>query len=673
VVQLGSLVMRYAAEGYQEVIRADRQVRDNVSKTARHAQRDEAKTKGWLQRHKTALLAITGAISGAMYTITKNSPSMSAAIGEIRLAFSMFFMDVGERAAPFFDNLADLTWKLLDKWENLPEYLKDIIVGGTPELLDHWDELLLGMAGKIDDIFGTGDLFESMTQLFVDAVKDLWGKIKPTITKLPGQIADTIRDGLEAFKDDPVKFVGEQLDKIADKVTDWLPTPFSWGSKTIGGFVDGLLSKVEEIPGVADSKIFGALKTAWEIFSTSPITWGKKIVENLVDGISSGESSLLTVVGGLLSAITTKFTSWLPGTIQWGGLLVGGLTEGVDGNKIMFTGSIDDIIGTISGKITGWISDAKDWGMNLISRITDGVNSQEPSLITKIGDVITTVTDKFAGIASGAIQWGKDLIAGITEGVGTGEPSLLSRIDSLVGTITSKITGGLSDAVQWGKDLIGGITEGAGTTEVSLIGRITSTTSNVTGKITEWLGGAKDWGMNLIAGIVGGVREKEENLYTNVTGVQTKVTRQFLDWIPNARKWGSDLMSNFIGGISSMFGALSSTLNAARRMVESALSFDIAANDRMAYRWGTDLVRHFEAGMRSAQFAVPTPVMAPVSPVGVGGGGGGTTGSRGDNVYITIEAGAVQVRGADAKAFDERALSRIIRDEIGQALRERSR
>jgi len=93
----------------------------------------------------------------------------------------------------------------------------------------------------------------------------------------------------------------------------------------------------------------------------------------------------------------------------------------------------------------------------------------------------------------------------------------------------------------------------------------------------------------------------------------------------------------------------------------------------MAYRWGTDLVRHFEAGMRSAQFAVPTPVMAPVSPVGVGGGGGGTTGSRGDNVYITIEAGAVQVRGADAKTFDERALSRIIRDEIGQALRERSR
>lgn len=533
--------MRYAAEGYQEVIRADRQVRDNVSKTARHAQRDEAKTKGWLQRHKTALLAITGAISGAMYTIAKNSPSMSAAIGEIRLAFSMFFMDVGERAAPFFDNLADLTWKLLDKWENLPEYLKDIIVGGTPELLDHWDELLLGMAGKIDDIFGTGDLFESMTQLFVDAVKDLWGKIKPTITKLPGQIADTIRDGLEAFKDDPVKFVGEQLDKIADKVTDWLPTPFSWGSKTIGGFVDGLLSKVEEIPGVADSKIFGALKTAWEIFSDGPIIWGKKIVENLIAGID------------------------------------------------------------------------------------------------------------------------------------TGEPSLLSRIDSLIGTITTKITGGISGAVQWGKDLIGGITEGAGTTEVSLIGRITSTTSNVTGKITEWLGGAKDWGMNLIAGIVGGVREKEENLYTNVTGVQTKVTRQFLDWIPNARKWGSDLMSNFIGGISSMFGALSSTLNSARRMVESALSFDIAANDRMAYRWGTDLVRHFEAGMRSAQFAVPMPAMAPVSPVGVGAGSGGTPGPRGDNVYITIEAGAVQVRGADAKTFDERALSRIIRDEIGQALRERSR
>ena len=39
-------------------IRADKRVRDSLSTTARHAKRDEAATKGWMQRHMTALLAV---------------------------------------------------------------------------------------------------------------------------------------------------------------------------------------------------------------------------------------------------------------------------------------------------------------------------------------------------------------------------------------------------------------------------------------------------------------------------------------------------------------------------------------------------------------------------------------------------------------------------------------
>jgi len=611
VVQLGSLVMRYAAEGYQEVIRADRQVRDNVSKTARHAQRDEAKTKGWLQRHKTALLAITGAISGAMYTIAKNSPSMSAAIGEIRLAFSLFLMDIGERLSPLLDDWSEFVWKLEEGWEKIPDDMKDAMI--TPLNTAH-----------------------EKTQKSLWKILTEWTKFTTNLKKRFGDIKTLMKNIPTAAIEEPTEFLGG--------------APFKLGGKIFGDIF---------LP-------FKLVEMTW--------SWGKDLIDGITKGVDENKPSLMTTIKTLFSSITTKITAWLPGTIQWGGLLVGGLTEGVDGNKTTFTGSIGDIIDTVTSKVTGWVSGAKDWGSNLISRITEGVDSQEPSLLTRISGVIASVTDKFGEIASGAVQWGKDLITGITDGINTDEPSLLSRIDGLVGTITTKITGGISGAVQWGADLITGISDGAGTTEISLVDRITSTISNVTGKITEWLGGAKDWGMNLITGIVGGVRDKEETLYTNVTGVQTKVTRQFLDWIPNARKWGSDLMSNFIGGISSMFGALSSTLNSARRMVESALSFDIAANDRMAYRWGTDLVRYFEAGMRSAQFAVPMPIMAPVSPVGVSGGGGGALGSHGGgDVYITIEAGAVQVRGADAKTFDERALSRLIRDEIGQALRERSR
>jgi hypothetical protein len=526
MVQLGSLVMRYAAEGYQNVIRADKQVRDNVSKTARHAQRDEAKTKNWLQRHKTALLGITGALSGAMYTITKNSPSMSAAIGEIRLAFSMFFMDVGERAAPFFDDLAEATWGLLDEWEKLPGWLKDIIVGGSPELLDHWDELLLSMASHVDSFLGTGDLFKSVTQNVIDNIRLIWN----TVT-------ETLRKGWEDFKEDPIAFLTDQLNTINDKITDWLPTPHFWGIKVVSKLIDGILSKVGEIPGVAENNIFGAIRAVWDVFKDGPMAWGKSIMENLIQGIGTGESSLFSTVDSLLDTVAGKFTGLLPNTLQWGGLLVGGLSEGANSNSN------------------------------------------------------------------------------------------------------------------------------------TLFGSISSITSTITTTFTNWLAGVKDWGINLINGIVGGISDTDKVLYNIVTAVHSTVTKQFLDWIPNARTWGADLMNHFTGGIKSMFGALSSAVNSARRMVENALSFDVTANDRMAFTWGADLVSHFEAGMRSAQFRMPMPLAAPVSASPVGG----TAPRGGDTVYITIETGAVQVTGSEAKTFDERALGRIIRDEIGQALRERAR
>jgi len=378
---LGSLVMRYAAEGHQEVIRADRRVRDSVSETARHAQRDEGKTKGWLQRHMTALLGVAAVIGAAMYTIARESPSMSAAIGEIRLAFSMFFMDIGERAAPFFEELAKVAWDLLDEWDKLPEGLKNILVRGWPAVLEEWDGLLLDIAARLDQFFGTGDAFQTLTKGVIDTVKNISNTLSITLSEIAVGMFDTLRTNWEAFKEDPIA-----------------------------------------------------------------------------------------------------------------------------------------------------------------------------------------------------------------------------------------------------------------------------------------------WGVGLVTGFVQGIRNQVVTLYNYVIGILGKVAGMFLNWLPDAQQWGVDLMTNFINGLRSMFGLLSSTIATIKSMIEDVLSFDVTANDRMAYRWGSDLVQHFEAGMRSVRFAPDLPVAAPV-PAALSGEGG----SRGGDTYITIESGAIQVMGAEAKTFDERSIGRIVRDEIGQALRERTR
>lgn len=372
---LGTLVIRYAAEGHHDVIRADKRVRDSLSTTARHAKRDEAVTKGWMQRHKTALLAIAGTIGAAMYTIARESPSMSAAIGEIRLAFSMFFMDVGERAAPFFEGLADLAWDLLEEWEKLPDSIKDALVRGMPAILENWDQLFLDLTAIVDNFLGTGDTFQTFARKILNA----W---------------------------------------------NWLK---------------------ENVPVVVEN-MFSAIGEEWEKFKEDPVGWG----------------------------------------------------------------------------------------------------------------------------------------------------------------------------------------------------------------------------MDLVLGFVQGIRNRVATLYNYVIGVLGTVAGKFLNWLPGARQWGVDMMNNFIGGIRSMFAWLDSTIATIKSKIEAVMSFDISANDRMAYRWGSDLVQHFEAGMRSVQFAPTLPVASP-APVAVGAGGG-----MSQTVYVDI--GGITVSGAAAQSpLDERKIARMVRDEIEQALRSRGR
>lgn len=309
---LGFLVMRYAAKGHQDVIRADRKVRDSVSKTARQAKRDEAATKGWLQRHTTALLAVAGAIGAAMYTIARESPSMSAAIGEIRLAFSLFFMDVGERASPFFEGLADKAWWLLEEWDKLPEGLKNIFARGTPAILEEWDGLLLGLAARLDEFFGTDDTFQTLAKWVIDAVKNTWNSLSTTLSEIAGGMFETLRSNWEAFKEDPIawgvglvtgfvqgirnqvatlyNYVIGLLGTVAGKFLNWLPGARQWGVDLMNNFIAGIRSMFGWL-----SSTIATIKSMLEDVLSFDVTandrmayrWGSDLVQHFEAGMRS--------------------------------------------------------------------------------------------------------------------------------------------------------------------------------------------------------------------------------------------------------------------------------------------------------------------------------------------------------------------------------------------------
>ena len=277
---LGSLVIRYAAEGHHDVIRADKRVRDSLSTTARHAKRDEAATKGWMQRHKTALLAVAGTIGAAMYTIARESPSMSAAIGEIRLAFSLFFMDIGERASPFFEGLADLAWDLLDEWDKLPDSMKDALVRGTPAILENWDQLFVDLAATADRYLGTEDTFQTYAQKILDA----WNWLKENAPPAVSALFTRIGEEWEKFKEDPI----------------------GWGKGIVTGLIDGIRAKLKSLYTRVKDWIPDWITHQIETWLPNAIQWGKDLLQNFIDGIRSKFgllSSTVSTVWNMVSSI----------------------------------------------------------------------------------------------------------------------------------------------------------------------------------------------------------------------------------------------------------------------------------------------------------------------------------------------------------------------------------
>lgn len=130
MVTVSEVVIRYLTSGADRLVRDEARVDAAISKTAKNAEKNEKKTKRWMERHKTALTAIGVATAGAMAGIIAAAPSLQAALSGVYLEFSMLAMDIGERWAPSFEWLEGIAGDIVEAWDKLPEPLKDVISYG---------------------------------------------------------------------------------------------------------------------------------------------------------------------------------------------------------------------------------------------------------------------------------------------------------------------------------------------------------------------------------------------------------------------------------------------------------------------------------------------------------------------------------------------------------------
>lgn len=130
MVTVSEVAIVYSSSGADRLIRDEDRVDKAISKTARNAEKNEKKTKRWMERHKTALTAIGAAAAGAMAGVIAASPSLRAALSGVYLEFSMLAEDIGERWVPAFERLEGIAEDIGEAWDKLPEPIKNFISYG---------------------------------------------------------------------------------------------------------------------------------------------------------------------------------------------------------------------------------------------------------------------------------------------------------------------------------------------------------------------------------------------------------------------------------------------------------------------------------------------------------------------------------------------------------------
>lgn len=127
MVEVSNVVLKYSERGAKDVQRADSNVRDSLSETAKTAQEESGTFDRWMKRHQTAIAGIAAATLGMMAAVIKSSPVLSAELSTMRMYFSLIAMEIGQHLRPEFQLLTGAVEDLYEFWDSLDDDTQRLI------------------------------------------------------------------------------------------------------------------------------------------------------------------------------------------------------------------------------------------------------------------------------------------------------------------------------------------------------------------------------------------------------------------------------------------------------------------------------------------------------------------------------------------------------------------
>ena len=488
MVTVSEIVIRYLSLGADRLVRDEDRVDKAISKTAKNAEKNEKKTKRWMERHKTALTAIGVATAGAMAGIIAASPSLQAALSGVYLEFSMLAMDIGERWAPAFEWLEGIAGDLVEAWDKLPEPLKDVlsygllvalgflaIAGAAAGLLWLLGPLTTalgvdGLAGLLSGGLGLTTAAGGLTTLgiVVGVLSGIvlggvvvWLLWKTGVLKAIEEAG--ARVGQFAYN------TGVRFRNLCDNVLGWLELTAlgaaHWGAQ----FALNLVKPLQEVPflgNLLQPKI-DSLQTALDAAGAElQSRWAEWETHGFLGGLEVG------VVTPAWETDPSKFThpvtDWLDKFLGGGGSA--GETQ-ADRLQEMFAGMPPIEIPGYADSMQqlqdlqaemGTFETSADGSMTRVSQsmatmATNTTNSSQ-SVVSTTQTTTATVATEYDKLVKRAPQWGSDLMDQFILGVNSKYPVLLSTLARIRSAIESALSFDIvrNDlmAERWGSDFI---------------------------------------------------------------------------------------------------------------------------------------------------------------------------------------------------------------------------
>ncbi len=447
----------YAAQGVEDVVQAERRVRGAISETARTAARDEAKTKRWMEQHKTALLAIGAATGAAMAAIIASSPSLSASLGEVHLWFSMLAMEMGENVAPVFEWLASLTETLYNWFSELPKPVQGWIsilsfaaigltvlavaaAGLVWTLSTIWPAItafvtavagaitafitstaLVGIAGGL--LLGGLGVWILWKLGIIQAVEDAGasvGRFAYNAGVVVGNLSRNIIDGLKLLATSAAVYGADFALSWADAVARNIPI--------VGGRISEMIGSVRSVLDSAktdlaqqweDFDITGGLTVGMQV---GPLTPGRTVsdaiaaADSWIFGGGADTSSTQTEIQKLqdmladFNSVTPSQTATAAAEIEQS---LSSMDTGFSNTSVSVTATTADMASTVSGQFDTIALSGGRWGSDLMGRFIAGLNSRQGELAARLAQIRASIESALSfDIRSNdlaAERWGRDL------------------------------------------------------------------------------------------------------------------------------------------------------------------------------------------------------------------------------------------------------------------------